>query len=93
LRSVSSQRKASLDDGTSERAANLERLLARRPEGIFVNLFERGEIGPARNMGLPVCLPLGTKARLIQVESQSRLRVLLAHDLFRKAQLFRIIEW
>ena len=25
---------------------NLERLLARRPEGIFVNPFERGEIGP-----------------------------------------------
>jgi len=24
----------------------LERLLARRPEGIFVNSFERGEIGP-----------------------------------------------
>jgi hypothetical protein len=23
--------------------ANLERLLARRPEGIFVNAFERGE--------------------------------------------------
>jgi bifunctional non-homologous end joining protein LigD len=28
------------------RKPNLERLLARRPEGIFVNLFERGEIGP-----------------------------------------------
>jgi bifunctional non-homologous end joining protein LigD len=28
------------------RKANLERLLARRPEGIFVNPFERGEIGP-----------------------------------------------
>jgi hypothetical protein len=26
--------------------ANLERLLAHRPEGIFVNAFERGEIGP-----------------------------------------------
>jgi bifunctional non-homologous end joining protein LigD len=25
--------------------ANLERLLARRPEGIFINQFERGEIG------------------------------------------------
>ena len=25
---------------------NLERLLARRPEGIFINPFERGEIGP-----------------------------------------------
>jgi bifunctional non-homologous end joining protein LigD len=24
----------------------LQRLLARRPEGIFVNPFERGEIGP-----------------------------------------------
>jgi ATP-dependent DNA ligase len=37
--------------------ANLERLLARRPEGIFINPFERGEIGPdlfraACNMGL-----------------------------------------
>jgi bifunctional non-homologous end joining protein LigD len=37
--------------------ANLERLLARRPEGIFINPFERGEIGPdlfraACDMGL-----------------------------------------
>ena len=36
------------------RKANLERLLARRPEGIFVNPFERGEIdldlfAPARD--------------------------------------------
>jgi ATP-dependent DNA ligase len=30
----------------SMRKANLERLLARRPEGIFVNAFEHGEIGP-----------------------------------------------
>ena len=30
----------------SMRKANLERLLARRPEGIFINPFERGEIGP-----------------------------------------------
>lgn len=30
----------------SMRKANLERLLARRPEGVFVNPFERGEIGP-----------------------------------------------
>jgi ATP-dependent DNA ligase len=29
-----------------ERKAKLDRLLARRPEGIFVNPFERGEIGP-----------------------------------------------
>jgi bifunctional non-homologous end joining protein LigD len=28
------------------RKANLERLLARRPEGIFVNPFERGVMGP-----------------------------------------------
>ena len=28
------------------RKANLERLSARRPEGIFINPFERGEIGP-----------------------------------------------
>jgi bifunctional non-homologous end joining protein LigD len=28
------------------RKTNLERVLARRPEGIFVNPFERGEIGP-----------------------------------------------
>src|ERR1700758_1992046 len=28
------------------RETSLERLLARRPEGIFVNPFERGEIGP-----------------------------------------------
>ena len=27
------------------RKTNLERLLARRPEGIFINPFERGEIG------------------------------------------------
>lgn len=25
---------------------NLERLLARRPEGVFINPFERGELGP-----------------------------------------------
>jgi ATP-dependent DNA ligase len=30
----------------SMRKANLERLLARRPEGIFINPFGRGEIGP-----------------------------------------------
>jgi bifunctional non-homologous end joining protein LigD len=30
----------------SMRKTNLQRLLARRPEGIFVNPFERGEIGP-----------------------------------------------
>ena len=30
----------------SMRKMNLERLLTRRPEGIFVNPFERGEIGP-----------------------------------------------
>jgi bifunctional non-homologous end joining protein LigD len=30
----------------SMRKANLERLLARRPEGIFVSPFELGEIGP-----------------------------------------------
>ena len=30
----------------SMRKANLLRLLARRPEGIFINPFERGEIGP-----------------------------------------------
>jgi bifunctional non-homologous end joining protein LigD len=39
------------------RKTNLERLLVRRPEGNFVNPFERGEIGPelfraACNMGL-----------------------------------------
>jgi ATP-dependent DNA ligase len=39
------------------RKTSLERLLVRRPEGIFVNPFERGEIGPdlfraACNMGL-----------------------------------------
>jgi ATP-dependent DNA ligase len=39
------------------RKTNLERVLARRPEGIFVNPFERGEIGPdlfraACDMGL-----------------------------------------
>jgi bifunctional non-homologous end joining protein LigD len=30
----------------SMRKASLDRLLARRPEGLFVNPFERGEIGP-----------------------------------------------
>jgi bifunctional non-homologous end joining protein LigD len=36
------------------RKTSLQRLLARRPEGIFVNPFERGEIGPElfRAMGL-----------------------------------------
>ena len=28
------------------RKSNLERLLARRPEGTFINPFERGELGP-----------------------------------------------
>ena len=48
------------------RKANLERLLARRPEGIFINPFERGEIGPdlfraACRMGLEVwCPSVGT---------------------------------
>ena len=32
----------------SMRKANLERLPARRPEGIFINPFERGEIGPSK---------------------------------------------
>jgi ATP-dependent DNA ligase len=41
---------------------NLERLLARRPEGIFVNPFERAEIGPdlfraASQMGLEGLIP------------------------------------
>jgi ATP-dependent DNA ligase len=30
----------------SMRKANLARLLARRPEGIFLSEFEQGEIGP-----------------------------------------------
>ncbi|MGY3234085.1 bifunctional non-homologous end joining protein LigD [Bradyrhizobium sp. USDA 4448] len=39
------------------RKTNLERLLARRPEGVFINPFERGELGPdlfraACSMGL-----------------------------------------
>jgi len=39
------------------RKAHLERLLARRPDGIFIGSFEQGEIGPdlfraACNMGL-----------------------------------------
>jgi bifunctional non-homologous end joining protein LigD len=38
----------------SMRKANLERLLARRPEGIFVNPFEQDEIGPD-----PFRLPAG----------------------------------
>lgn len=41
----------------SMRKASLERLLARRPEGVFVNPFERGKLGPdlfraACNIGL-----------------------------------------
>jgi len=41
----------------SMRKANLQRLLARRPEGIFISEFEQGEIGPdlfcaACDMGL-----------------------------------------
>jgi hypothetical protein len=39
------------------RKANLSRLLARRPDGIFLSDFEQGEVGPdlfraACNMGL-----------------------------------------
>jgi len=45
------------DQPLSMRKTNLDRLLARRPDGIFVAPFEQGEIGPdlfraARNMGL-----------------------------------------
>ena len=41
----------------SMRKANLQRLLSRRPDGIFISDFEQGEIGPelfraACNMGL-----------------------------------------
>jgi ATP-dependent DNA ligase len=41
----------------SMRKAQLERLLARRPDGVFISSFEQGEIGPdlfraACNMGL-----------------------------------------
>jgi hypothetical protein len=44
------------------RKTSPERLLARRPEGIFVNPFERGEIGPdlfvaACRMGLEAWCP------------------------------------
>jgi bifunctional non-homologous end joining protein LigD len=35
------------------RKANLTRLLARRPEGIFMSEFEQGEIGP--NLFLKAC--------------------------------------
>jgi bifunctional non-homologous end joining protein LigD len=35
------------------RKTSLQRLLARRPEGIFVNPFERGEIGPELPRRLP----------------------------------------
>jgi hypothetical protein len=46
----------------SMRKTTLARLLARRPEGIFVNPFEQGEIGPdlflaACNMGLEGAKP------------------------------------
>ena len=46
----------------SMRKANLELLLALRPEGIFINPFERGEIGPdlfeaACKMGLEGLVP------------------------------------
>ncbi len=34
------------DDSRKMRKTNLARLLARRPDGIFVAPFERGEIGP-----------------------------------------------
>jgi hypothetical protein len=33
--------------------SNLARLLARRPEGVFINPFERGELGPSS------CLQIG----------------------------------
>jgi ATP-dependent DNA ligase len=46
------------------RKASLKRLLARRPEGVFVNPFERGEVGPdlfraACDMGLEGLLITG----------------------------------
>jgi hypothetical protein len=33
-------------NGLHLRKTSLERLLAQRPEGVFINPFERGEIGP-----------------------------------------------
>jgi hypothetical protein len=46
----------------SMRKANVERLLARRPDGIFVDPFEQGEIGPAcfarsAILGSKICCP------------------------------------
>jgi len=37
--------------------SNLARLLARRPEGVFINPFERGELGPSS------CLQIGAAKR------------------------------
>jgi hypothetical protein len=44
------------------RKTSLERLLARRPEGLFLNPFEQGEIGPELSRGR---LPDGLAPRSI----------------------------
>jgi len=55
------------------RKASLERLLARRPEGLFVNPFERGEIGPdlfraACQMGLRAWCRSAATGRIRRVD-------------------------
>jgi bifunctional non-homologous end joining protein LigD len=46
----------------SMRKANLDRLLARRPDGIFVAPFEQGEIGP--DLFIAACR-FGLEGRLV----------------------------
>jgi bifunctional non-homologous end joining protein LigD len=58
----------------SMRKANLERLLARRPEGIFVIPFERGEIGP--DLFRAACRRgVWCRSALIEVTRLARLRI------------------
>ena len=52
----------------SQRKINLARLLARRPDGIFVAPFEQGEIGPTYS-----ALPAAWDSRVCQQAAGSRL--------------------
>jgi hypothetical protein len=52
----------------STRKTNLDRLLARRPDGIFVAPFEQGEIGPDLfRAGIARAIALGWRRRFNQV--------------------------
>jgi ATP-dependent DNA ligase len=63
----------------SMRKAHLERLLARRPDGIFISPFEQGEIGPdlfrkACEFGLEAWSQIAGIGRIVQDGRRTRSR-------------------